>query len=113
MKNIALGILAILLTGIVAFCCGYPTTILLQMALVVLTVILYYGTLVDLFINKWGHLKEQKWCYWTMIACIAVGTTVSLLSIRLGSRLWVWIGWVIVLVGALLNYLFNIKSEQK
>ena len=113
MKNIVMGILAILLTGIVAFCCGYPTTVLLQMALVVLTVVLYYGGLVDVFVTKWGHLKEQKWYYWTMLACVFVGTVISLLSIRLGSRLWVWIGWVIVLVGALLNYLFNIKSEQK
>ena len=111
-KKIVFAILSILLTGVIAFCCGYPTTVLAQMFTQIVAVVLFYAILTDVFVTKWGTLKEQKWYYWTAIGLAVLGIIVAFIATRFSSRLWTWIGYIVILVGGGLYGLLSSKAKQ-
>lgn len=111
-KKIAMAVIAVLLTGVIAFCCGYSTAVLMQTVTIALGIVLFYGILTDVFITKWADIKNQKWYYWTAIGIAVAGILVAFIATRFNSRLWSWIGYIIILVGGLLNGLCG-KAEQK
>ena len=102
-KKIAMAIGAILLTGVIAFCCGYSTAVLMQTVTIALGIVLFYGILTDIFVTKWADIKNQKWYYWTAIGVAGAGILVAFIATRFNSRLWTWIGYIIVIAGGLLN----------
>lgn len=110
-KNVVEGIIALLLTGILAFCCGYPTAMFLQLVVIMITLITLFGIIKDL-IEKGKELKNQNWAYWLSIALALVGCTIAMLSARFTSPLWVWVGLLLLLVGGLITY-FNRKVEKQ
>lgn len=99
-KKVLMAVLAVLLTGVLAFCCGYPTTILSQLLIAIVTAVLLYGILTDVFITKWETIKNQPWYYWVMVAVAVVACIIALLSARLNSRLWIWIGFILLIADA-------------
>lgn len=111
-KKIAMAIIAVLLTGVIAFCCGYSTAVLMQTVTIALGIVLFYGILTDVFVTKWADIKNQKWYYWTAIGVAVAGILVAFIATRFNSRLWSWIGYIIILAAGLLNGLCG-KAEKK
>lgn len=111
-KKIAMAIIAVLLTGVIAFCCGYSTAVLSQTITITIGVVLFYGILTDIFVTKWADIKNQKWYYWTAIGIAVAGILCAFIATRFDSRLWTWIGYLVILAGGLLNGLCS-KSEAK
>lgn len=111
-KKILMAVIAVLLTGIIAFCCGYTTAVLAQTVTITLGVVLFYSLLTDVFVTKWADIKNQKWYYWTGIGIAIAGIICAFIATRFDSRLWTWIGYIVVLVGGLLNGLCS-KADKK
>ena len=109
-KKIVMAVIAVLLTGVLAFCCGYSTAVLAQTATIAIGVILFYGILTDVFVIKWADIRNQKWYYWTAIGVAVAGIICAFIATRFNSRLWTWIGYIVILVGGLLNGLCS-KAE--
>lgn len=112
-KKIAMAIIAVLLTGVIAFCCGYSTAVLAQTFTLALGIVLFYGILTDVFVTKWGALKEQGWYYWTAIGAAVAGILVAFIATRFNSRLWTWIGYIIILAAGILNGLCGRQPKDK
>ena len=111
-KKIALAVAAVLLTGVIAFCCGYSTAVLVQTLTITIGVVLFYGILNDVFVTKWSDIKNQKWYYWTAIGLAVAGIICAFIATRFNSRLWTWIGYIVILAGGLLNGLMS-KAKAK
>ena len=112
-KKIALAVLSVLVAGVLAFCCGYSTQMLVQSFTVALAVILFYGILTSIFIDRWDAIKEQKWYYWTAIGLAVAGLIVAFIATRFSSRLWTWIGYIIVIVAGLINGLCSKGAKEE
>lgn len=113
--KIATALVAVLLTGVLAFCCGYSSAVLMQTFTLSLGIVLIYGMLMSIFIDKWENIQNQKWSYWVGMGLALVGIVMSFLSTKFDSRVWTWIGYLVIIVGGvfggLVSKLVN-KTEE-
>lgn len=111
-KKILMAVVAVLLTGVIAFCCGYSTAVLAQTATIAIGIVLFYAILTDVFITRWADIKNQKWYYWTAIGLALAGIICAFIATRFDSRLWTWIGYIVILAGGLV-YGISAKADAK